>query len=85
MQNCSEVNDTFLVYPLTSLIHPPVISDWTSVESNNLTLEIKNSSHIKKAVFVYNINKEFIRKFDGVVKAENDFNIKMKQSQNFRD
>lgn len=47
----------------------PVIPDWTSVESNNLTLEIKNSSHIRKAVFVHNLNKEFVQKFDGVIKA----------------
>jgi hypothetical protein len=48
----------------------PVISNWSSKESNNLILEIINNSHIKKAIFVYNKNKEFIRKFEGVIHAQ---------------
>jgi hypothetical protein len=38
-----------------------------------------NSSHIKKAIFVYKISpegsKEFIRKFDGVTQAQQELNI----------
>jgi hypothetical protein len=38
----------------------PLISDITLTEANNLILDIKNSSHIKKAIFVYNKNKELL-------------------------
>jgi hypothetical protein len=48
----------------------PLISNWSSKESNNLILEIIINSHIKKAIFVYNTNKEFIRKFEGVIHAQ---------------
>nr|YP_010218719.1 hypothetical protein LK370_mgp104 [Morchella brunnea]UBU98556.1 hypothetical protein [Morchella brunnea] len=58
-----------------NLTDTPLISDWTSIESNNLTLEIINNSQIKKAIFVYNINKEFIRKFEGVTHAQRELNI----------
>jgi hypothetical protein len=53
----------------------PLISNWSSKESNNLILEIINNSHIKKAIFVYNTNKEFIRKFEGVIHAQKELNI----------
>ena len=33
------------------------------------------NSHIKKAIFVYNSNKEFIRKFEGVTHAQKELNI----------
>lgn len=58
-----------------NLTDTPLISDWTSIESNNLTLEIINNSQIKKAIIVYNINKEFIRKFEGVTQAQRELNI----------
>ena len=32
-------------------------------------------SHIKKAIFVYNIKKEFIHKFEGVTHAQKELNI----------
>ena len=32
-------------------------------------------SHIKKAIFVYNIKKEFIKKFEGVTHAQKELNI----------
>jgi group I intron endonuclease len=53
----------------------PLISNWSSKESNNLNLEIINNSHIKKAIFVYNTNKEFIHKFEGVTHAQKELNI----------
>jgi len=53
----------------------PLISSWTSTESQALVREIKNNSHIRKAIFVYNINKEFIQKFDGVTHAQKELNI----------
>ena len=58
-----------------NLSDSPVISNWNSIEANNLILEIKNNSHIRKAVFVYNTSKEFIRKFDGVTHVAKEFNI----------
>ena len=53
-----------------NLTETPLISDWSSKESNNLILEIINNSHVKKAIFVYNLNKEFISKFEGVTHAQ---------------
>lgn len=53
----------------------PLISNWSSKESNDLILIINNSSHIKKAIFVYNLNKEFICKFEGVTHAQKELNI----------
>ena len=53
----------------------PLISNWSSKESNNLILDIINNSHIKKAIFVYNENKELIAKFEGVTHAQRKLNI----------
>lgn len=53
----------------------PLISDITLTEANNLILDIKNSSHIKKAIFVYNQNKELLWKFDGINLAERELKI----------
>lgn len=53
----------------------PLIPNWSSKESNNLILDIINNSNIKKAIFVYNSNKEFIRKFEGVTHAQKELNI----------
>jgi group I intron endonuclease len=58
-----------------SLNDIPLIKDWNSIESNKLIYEIKTNSKIKKAIFVYNLNKEFICKFDGVTQAEKNLNI----------
>jgi group I intron endonuclease len=53
----------------------PLITEWTSKECDKLILDINNNSHIKKAVFVYDVNKNFIRKYDGVTDAQRDLNI----------
>nr|YP_009710789.1 GIY-YIG endonuclease [Macrolepiota fuliginosa]QFZ98737.1 GIY-YIG endonuclease [Macrolepiota fuliginosa] len=64
-----------------NLTDTPLISKWSSagfenlLESNNIILEMNNNSKIKKAVFVYNSNKEFIRKFEGVTQAGKELNI----------
>ena len=42
---------------------------------NNLIIEMKNNSKIKKAVFVYTKNKEFLCKFKGVTQAGKNLNI----------
>jgi len=54
----------------------PLISSWTSTELQTLVREIKDNLHIRKAVFVYNIDKEFIQKFDGVTHVQRELNIR---------
>jgi len=58
-----------------NLTDTPLISNWSSFESTILILDINKNSHIKKAIFVYNLNKEFIRKFEGVTHAQKELNI----------
>ena len=58
-----------------NLTDTPLISDWSSKEFSNLKEEILNNSHIKKAIFVYNKNREFMKKFEGVTHAQKDLNI----------
>jgi group I intron endonuclease len=58
-----------------NLTDTPLISNWSSKESNNIIFDIINSYHIKKAIFVYNLNKEFIHKFEGVTHAQKELNI----------
>jgi group I intron endonuclease len=58
-----------------NLTDTPLISNWTSDESNKLVLDIINSYHIKKAIFVYNLNKEYLFKFEGVTHAQKELNI----------
>lgn len=53
----------------------PIISDWSSKECDNLVLDINNNSHIRKAVFVYDTNRKFIGKYDGVTNAQKALNI----------
>ena len=53
----------------------PLISNWSKKESNNLILDINNSSHIKKAIFVYNLNKYLIHKFEGVTHVQKELKI----------
>lgn len=45
------------------------------MESSALVKEIIHNSHIKKAIFVYNTNKDFISKFEGVTHAQRELNI----------
>ena len=58
-----------------NLTDTPLISNWSSKDSDNIILEMINNYHIKKAIFVYNTNKEFIRKFEGVTHAQKELNI----------
>ena len=53
----------------------PSISNWYSKEGKELVLEINNQSHIKKAIFVYDVNKNFIGKYDGVMDAQRALKI----------
>ena len=51
------------------------ISCAASKECEDLTLDINNSSQIKKAIFVYDINKNFLAKYEGVTAASRALNI----------
>lgn len=53
----------------------PLIKNWSSEECNELIIKINNDSNIKRAVFVYNLNKDFINKYDGVTVAAKSLNI----------
>ena len=53
----------------------PLISNWSSKEAKDLIIEIIDNFHIKKAIFVYNSNKEFIGKFEGVTHAQKELNF----------
>lgn len=53
----------------------PVIINWMSKQCDELILNINNNSHIRKAVFVYDINKNFICKYNGVTEAKKYLNI----------
>lgn len=58
-----------------SIDNIPKISDWTSKQCEKLILDINSNSHIRKAVFVYDIDRNFLSKYDGVTKAQQAFNI----------
>lgn len=53
----------------------PLISHWCSKECEQLVVEINKSSHIKKAIFVYDTAKNFIGKYDGVMDAQRALKI----------
>ena len=53
----------------------PLISDWSSKECDKLVSDIINQGDIRKAIFVYDENKNFIGKYKGVKDAERAFNI----------
>lgn len=52
-----------------NLSDTPIIADWSSKECEELVLNINKNSHIKKAVFVYDINRNFLGKYEGVMGA----------------
>ena len=58
-----------------NLSDTPRIADWNSKECEELLLDINNNSHIKKAVFVYDINRKFIDKYEGVMEAQRALKI----------
>lgn len=61
----------------------PLITDWNSKESEVLILNINNNSQIRKAVFVYNINKNFLAKYDGVMEAQRALGISHSTIKNY--
>lgn len=61
----------------------PLITDWNSKESDELILSINNNSQIRKAVFVYDMNKNFIAKYDGVMEAQRALGISHSTIKNY--
>ena len=61
----------------------PLITDWNSKESEELILNINNNSHIRKAVFVYDMNKNFVAKYDGVMEAQRALDISHSTVKNY--
>ena len=53
----------------------PIISSLNTQKCEQLVLNINNNSDIKKAVFVYDLNKNFIFKYKGVMDAQRALNI----------
>ena len=53
----------------------PLISEYSSMEAEKIVREIKDNSHIRKAVFIFNLNKQYIRRFDGLVLASKELNV----------
>ena len=53
----------------------PIISNIFSQQCKQLVLNINNNSHIKKAVFVYDLNLNFLGKYEAVMDAQRALNI----------
>ena len=53
----------------------PKIKDWLSEKGSLLFEEISNNHMIKKSIFVYDTNKNFIGRHDGVTQASNIYHI----------
>ena len=58
-----------------NLSDTPKIGDWNSKECEELLLNIINNSHILKAVFVYDINRKFRGKYEGVMAVQRALKI----------
>lgn len=58
-----------------NLSDTPKIADWNSFECEELLLNINNNCHILKAVFVYDLNRNLIGKYDGVLAAQRTLKI----------
>nr|AMX22260.1 GIY-YIG endonuclease [Cryphonectria parasitica] len=61
----------------------PKIANWHSKASEELVLNFNNNSHIRKAVFVYDINKNFLNKYDGVMDAQRALKISHSTIKNY--
>lgn len=61
----------------------PIIADWSSKECGQLVLNMDKNSHIRKAVFVYDINRNFLAKYDGVMEAQRALNISHSTIKNY--
>ena len=53
----------------------PLINNYNSEEGQEVILSMKKSSHIRKAVFLFNAQREFLKRYDGILAASNDLGI----------
>jgi group I intron endonuclease len=53
----------------------PIITNWNSKECEKLILNIKNNSHVLKGVFVYDTNRKFLKKYEGVMAVQRALKI----------
>ena len=58
-----------------NLTDTPSISDWSNKECDELVLKMNKNSDIIKAVFVYDTDKNFLGKYDGVMSAQRALKI----------
>lgn len=56
-----------------NILDIPLI-DWQSKECEQWIVDMKNQRNIPKAIFVYDANKKFITKYEGVTKAPKEWN-----------
>jgi len=61
----------------------PIIANWFSKECEGLVLNMNNNSHIRKAVFLYDINRKFLGKFEGVMDAQRALKISHSTIKNY--
>ena len=61
----------------------PLITNWNSKESDELILNINNNHQIRKAVFVYGMNKNFVAKYNGVMEAQRALGISHSTIKNY--
>ena len=55
----------------------PLVFDNFSIEYKNIVEDMRNKAHIKQAIFVFELkSKKFIHKFDGIMIAEKELNIR---------
>lgn len=43
--------------------------EYNTSEGENIIMEINNNAHVRKPIFLFNSNKEYIKRFDGLVLA----------------
>jgi group I intron endonuclease len=53
----------------------PKIDNWYSKECEQLLSDINKSNHIRKAIFVYDLNRKFIYKYNGVMDVQRALKI----------
>ncbi|KIH86266.1 GIY COI i14 grp IB protein (mitochondrion) [Sporothrix brasiliensis 5110] len=53
----------------------PLITNWNSKEAEELIISINKNSKIRKGIFVYDENRNFISKYEGVTDAQRALNI----------
>lgn len=53
----------------------PVITDWNSEECKKLVSTMNKNNNIRKAIFVYDLDKNFVHKYEGVTHAQRVLNI----------